>query len=293
MAPGASDGLDALPGEVEPAVPLFFFPVRAERRLRLSTADIGSLAEGEEVSKCMMDGLLLWVLYWAESGEVHGGLGVLSALDAEDVKDAVTDDSVIVNRAAKVLRDRLVFGGGTVIMPVYSGRGRSVLVVRQLHLVNSSVVQTVIGRDAASVHGAAVVLITTCETRGGAQVDFDIVDGLFRPLSAAICQTHLRTRDSLVMRMRVNGCLRMRFPVRRVAFLGGDVFEMVDHLLAHLSLLNSAKPPAAAHLLRRDSGPRWQKVHAPRRFRGLVRRIVDAHRPGGEIFLSRSPARSC
>jgi len=46
MAPGASHGLDALPGAVEPAVPLFFFLVRAERRLQLSTADIGSLAEG-------------------------------------------------------------------------------------------------------------------------------------------------------------------------------------------------------------------------------------------------------
>jgi len=289
MAPGASDGLGDLPGAVEPVVPLFFFPARAERRLQLSTANIGSLAAGEEISKRMMDGLLLWLLYWADSGGVHGGLRVLSALDAEDVKDAVTDDSLIVNRAAKVLRDRLVFGGGTVIMPVYSGQGWSGLVVRQLHLVVSSVVQAVIGRDAASVHGAAVVLINTCETRGGAQVDFDIVNGLFRSLSAAMCQTHLRTRDSLGMRMRVNWCLRMRLPVRRVAIPGGDVSETADHLLAHLSLLHSAKPPAAAHLLRPDDGPQWKKAHAPRRLRGLVRRIVDAHRPGGEIFLEQEP----
>jgi len=33
MASGASDGLNALPGAVEPVVPLFFFPARAERRL--------------------------------------------------------------------------------------------------------------------------------------------------------------------------------------------------------------------------------------------------------------------
>jgi len=180
MAPGASDGLDALPGAVEPAVPLFFFPARAKSRLQLSTADIRSLAEGEEMSKRMMDGLLLWLWYWDHSGGVHGGLRVLSALDAEDVKDAVTDDSLIVNRAAKMLRDRLVFGGGTVIMPLYSGWGWSGLVVRQIYLVVSSVVQTVIGRDAAFVHGAAVVLINTCETRGGVQVEFDVVDGLFR-----------------------------------------------------------------------------------------------------------------
>jgi len=80
-------------------------------------------------------------------------------------------------------------------MPVYSGRGWSGLVVRQLHLVAFSVVQTVTGLDAAPVHGAAVVLIITCETRSAAQVDFDVVDGLFRLLSAAIRQTHLRTRD--------------------------------------------------------------------------------------------------
>jgi len=217
MAPGASDGLDALLGAVELVSPLFFFPARAERRLQLSTADIGSLEEGEEMSKRMMDGLLLWLSYWADSGRVHGGLRVLSALDAEDVKDAMTADSLIVNRAAKVLRDRRVFCGGTVIMPVYSGRGWSGLVVRQLHLVVSSVVQTVIRRDVASVHCAAVVLINTCETRGGAQVDFDIVDGLFRSLSAAICQTHICTRASLGMRMHVKGRLRMRFPVRLVA----------------------------------------------------------------------------
>jgi len=159
MASGASDGLNALPGAVEPVLPLFFFPARAERRLQLSTADIGSLAEGEDISKRMMDGMLLWLIYWADSGGVHGGLHLLSALDAEEVKEAVTDDCLIVNRAAKVLLDRLVFGGGPVIVPVYSGRGWSGLVVRQLHLVVSAVVQTVIGRDAAPVHGAAVLLI--------------------------------------------------------------------------------------------------------------------------------------
>jgi len=221
MASGASDGLNALPGAVEPVVPLFFFPSRAQRRVQLSTAAIGSLAEGENMSKRMMDDMMLWILYWADSGGVHGGLRVLSALDAEDVKEAVTDDYLIVNRAAKVLRDRLVLGGGTVIMPVYSGREWSGMVVRPLHSVASSVVQTVIGRDAVPVHGAAVVLINTCETRSGAQVDFDIVDGIFRSLSAAICQTRLRTRDSLGMRMRVNGCLRMLLPVRRVASPGG------------------------------------------------------------------------
>jgi len=250
MAPGANDGLEALPGAVEHVLPLFFFPARAERWLQLSTEDIRALTKGEEMSKRIMDGLLLWILYWSDSGGVHCGLRVLSALDAEDVKDAVTDDSLIVNRASKVLRDRLVFGGGTGIMPVYSGRAWSGVVVRQLHLVVSSVVQTVIGRDSSSVHGTAVVLIKTCDTRGGAQVDFDIVEGLVRSWRAATWKIYLRTTDSLGMRMRVNGCLRMRLPVRREAILGGDVSDTADHLLAHLSLLHSARPPAAAHLLR-------------------------------------------
>jgi len=223
-----------------------FFPARAERRLQLSTANIGSLAEGEDMSKRMFDGMLLWLLYWADSAGVHGGLGLLSALDAENGNDAVTHDYLIVNRADNVLRDRPVFGGGTVIVPVYSGRGWSSLVLRQLHVVVFSVLQTVIGCDAAPCHGAAVVLISTCETRGGAQVDFDIVVGLFLSLSSAICQTHLRTRDSLGMRMRVNGCLRMRLAVRRVAIPRGEVSDMADHLLAHVSLLHSANLQAAA-----------------------------------------------
>jgi len=85
--------------------------------------DLASLEEGMEMSKHMRDGRLLWFLYWARSSGVIGGLRVLSALDGEDVKDASTDDVLIVNRAACVLLDRLVFSGGTVVMPIYSRRG--------------------------------------------------------------------------------------------------------------------------------------------------------------------------
>jgi len=82
-----------------------------------------------------MDGLLLWFLYWARSSGVIGGLRVLSALDGVDVKDAWTDDVLIVNRAASVLLNRLVFSGGTVVMPIYSGRGWSGVVIRGLDKV--------------------------------------------------------------------------------------------------------------------------------------------------------------
>jgi len=87
------------------------------------------------MSKHMMDGLLLWFLYWARSSGVIGGLRVLSALDGVDVKDAWTDDVLIVNRAASVLLNRLVFSGGTVVMPIYSGRGWSGVVIRGLDKV--------------------------------------------------------------------------------------------------------------------------------------------------------------
>ena len=106
-----------------PVPPRFRFPVRAERHVQLSAMDLASLEEGMEMSKHMRDGRLLWFLYWARSSGVIGGLRVLSALDGEDVKDASTDDVLIVNRAACVLLDRLVFSGGTVVMPIYSRRG--------------------------------------------------------------------------------------------------------------------------------------------------------------------------
>ena len=47
----------------------------------------------------------------------------------------------------------------------------------------------------------------------------------------------------------------MRVPLRRVAFPGGEVAHTADHLLMNVSLLHSAQPQAAAHLLRRDNGP--------------------------------------
>jgi len=226
------------------------------------------------MSTHMMDGLLLWFLYWAKSGGVHGGLRVLSALHAQDIKDASIDDNLFVNRAANVLLDRFVFGGGTVLIPVYSGRGWSGVVVRDLHKVVPSVAQAVLDGDAQPVAGAFVILINTHAGNGGAEVDFDVVNGLFHSLTAAICQTRLRHMDSVGMRMRVNGCLRTRLPVRRVTTPDGELAETADHLLAYFALLLSAEPKAADCLLRTDIGLQWSKAHAPRRLRGLVRRIV-------------------
>jgi len=215
---------------------------------------------------------------------------VLSALDGEDVKDASTDDVLIVNRAASFLLERLVFSGGTVVMPVYSRRGRSGVVIRGLNKVVPSVVRAVLDGEAEPVYGAAVVLINTYAGNRGAEVDFEMVNGLFRSLTAAICQTRLRSKDCIGMRMRVNGCLRTRLPVRRVGTPAGEMADTADNLLAYVLLLHSAEPAAAACLLRADDGPQWRKAHSPRHLRGQIGRIVEAHRSGGQVWHEQEPA---
>jgi len=175
--------------------PRFRFPVRAERHGQLSATYLASLEEGMERSKHMMDGLLLWFLYWAKSSGVIGGLRVLSALNGEDVEDASTDHVSVVNRASSVLIDRLVFSGGTVVMPINSRRGWSGVVIRGLGKVVPSVFQAVLDGESEPVHRAADVLINTYAGNGGAEVDFEVVNGLFRSLTAAIRQTRLRVKD--------------------------------------------------------------------------------------------------
>ena len=214
---------------------------------------------------------------------------MLFALDGDDDKDALTDDVLIVNRAASVSLDRLVFSGGTVVMPVYSGRGWSGVVIRGLDKVVPSVVQAVLDGEAKPVHGAVVVLIKAYAGNGGSEVDFEVMNGLFRSLTAAFCQTRLRSKDCIGMRMRVNRGLRIRFPVRRMGTPAGEMADTADNLLAYFSLLHSAEPAAAAGLLSADDGPQWRKAHSPRRLRGLVRRIVEAHRPGGQVWHEQEP----
>jgi len=69
----------------------------------------------------------------------------------------------------------------------------------------------------------------------------------------------------------------------------GELAETADHLLAYLALCVSAEPKAADCLLRTDNGLQWSKAHAPRRLRGLVCRIVEAHRQEGEVWNEQEP----
>jgi len=216
------------------------------------------------MSKRMMKELLLWFLHWAKSAGAHGGLRVLSDLDAQDIKNASIDDDLFVNRAAHVLLDRLLFRGGTVLIPVYIGRGWSGVVVRDLHKVVPSVAQAVFDDNDQPDAGAFVIFISTHAGNGGTEVDFDVVDGLFHFLTAAICQTSLRHMDYVGMGIFVNGCLRTRLPERWVTTPDGELAEMADHLLAYFAWLLFAEPKAADCLFRSDNGLKWSKFHAPR-----------------------------
>lgn len=198
-------------------LPRVFFPLRAQRQLELLTADDESLRDGNDMSKHMMKELLLWFLHWATSAGAHGGLRVLSDLDAQDIKNASIDDDLLVNRAAHVLLDRLFFRGGTVLIPVYNGRGWSSVVVRDLHMVVPSVAQAVVDDNSQPDAGAFVIFISTHAGNGGTEVDCDVVDGLFHFLTAAICQTSLRHMDYVGM-----GIFFSRLPADTVARALGD-----------------------------------------------------------------------
>jgi len=74
-----------------------------------------------------------------------------------------------------------------------------------MHMVLPSVAQAILDGDAQPYAGAFVILINTHAGNGCAEVGFDVLNGLFHSLTAAICQTHLRHMDYVGMRMRVNG----------------------------------------------------------------------------------------
>jgi len=90
--------------------------------------------------------------------------------------------------------------------------------------------------------------------------------------------------------MRVNVCLTTRLPVSRVGTPAGEMVDTAANLLAHFSLLHSAKPAAAACILRADDGRQWREAHSPRRLRGLIGRIVEEHRPGSQAWHEQEPA---
>jgi len=243
------------------------------------------------MSKHMMDGLLLWFLHWAKSAGAHGGLRVLSDLDAQDIKNASIDDDLFVNRAAHVLLERLLFRGGTVLIPVYIGRGWSGVVVRDIQKVVPSVAQAVLDDDAQPDAGAFVIFISTHAGNGDTEVDFcfDVVNGLFHSLTAAICQTCLRHMDYVGIGTFFNGCLRTRLPERWVTTPDRELAETADHLLAYFALLLFAERKAADCLFRTDNGLKWIKFHAPRQLRGLCRGIYEAHRLEGEVWNEQEP----
>ena len=143
---------------------------------------------------------------------------------------------------------------------------------------------------AADCDPALVVVNTFSEGMGAGGWDKRVVDRLFLVLATAICRTILRTSNSPGTLSRVAETLRRLAPVVVVETSRGEPHDSAERLLAFFTLLQSATPGAARALLRNPRGRGWGKAHAPRRLRGLVRRVVDAHRPGRDNFDEDEPA---
>ena len=116
------------------------FPRAATRHVELFSGDMSSLADGSPLSPRLFDGMLLWLLHRHGSEGRFGGLRVLTSLDAADVSAAGGGDRALMERACHVVRQRLAFSAGTVLIPVRSGRLWWGIVERSLdHMVQVSV----------------------------------------------------------------------------------------------------------------------------------------------------------
>jgi len=246
------------------------------------------------VSSRIIDGMLLWLLDRHGSGSQFGGLRVLTSLDAADVFAAGGGDRAPMDRACHVLHQRLVLSAGTVMIPVRSGRLRWGIVVRSLDYMVRVVVEAELhGRElvgAADRDPALVVVNTSSEGMGAGGWDERVVDGLFLLLATSICRTILRTSNSPATLARVAETLRRLAPVLVIETSGGEPHDSAERLLLFFTLLQSATPGAARAVLCNSRGRGWGRAHTPRRLRGLVRRVVDAHRLGHDTFDEDEPA---
>jgi len=122
-----------------------------------------------------------------------------------------------MDRACHVVRQRLVFSAGTVLIPVRSGRLWWGIVVRTLdHMVQVVVEAKRFGRalvGAADRDSALVVVNTSSVGMGTGGWDERAVDQLFIVLATTICRTILRTSNSPGTLTRVVETLRRLAPV--------------------------------------------------------------------------------
>ena len=274
--------------------PPFLFPSHASRSVELFPVDRISLAEGNALSRRVVDGLFLWFLMKFGRDRGYGGLRLLTSLDADDMAASVCRDDRLVGRVRHAIVDGLVFSAGTTIVPVCTAGTWLAITVTCLRATVVRVVASV--RSGAAISDEAVpeaamtVMDTSSVGKGEGGWDEHVVAGLFRALTVAICTTYLRTcNDSRKTRLVEDG-LRALLPIKVLKTRAGGRETTADNLIAFIAMLLSAELRPAARLLCGHNPPQWPKAHAPRRFRSLVRRLVDAHQPGGRKEDEDEPA---
>ena len=179
--------------------PPFLFPSLAPRRLELFPVDRISLAEGNALSRRVVDGFFLWFLTKFGRDGGYGGLRVLISVTADDMAASVARDHRLVGRVRHAIVERLVFSAGTTVVPVCTGGTWWAIVVTGVRDTDVRVVAAVRSGAALSdeaVREAALAVIDTSSVeKGEGEWDEHVVTGLFRALTVAICATYLRTCD--------------------------------------------------------------------------------------------------
>jgi len=89
--------------------------------LELFLVDRISLAEGNALSRRVVDGFFLWfpTKFGRDGG--YGGLRVLTSLTADDMAASVARDRRLAYRVRDAIVERLVFSAGTTVVPVCTG----------------------------------------------------------------------------------------------------------------------------------------------------------------------------
>jgi len=216
-----------------PIGPRFPSPSSAARRVELFGDDLASLVDDSSVSSFIVDGMVLWMLHRDGSEERFGGLRALTSADAADVTAAVGRDQRQIDRACRVLRDRLVCSAGTLLVPVLSGQLWWGMVIRGLERIVQLVV--VAGRDGSDCVGrpvpdAALVVVDTSSIGSGpGGWDVRIIDGLFLSRATTICASFLRQHDNPEMLARVERDLRGLLPIDVVATRSGVTSESANN----------------------------------------------------------------
>jgi len=277
-----------------PNGPRLLFSRAGTHHVELFSGDMSSLADGSPVSPRIFDAMLLWLLHRHGSEGRFGGLRVLTSLDAADVSAAGGGDRALMDQDCHVVHQRLVFSADTVLIPVRYGRLWWGIVVRSLdHMVQVVVEAERHGRalvGAADRDSPLVVVNTSSVGIGTGGWDERVVDQLFIVLAITICGPILRTFHSPGTLTRVLETPRRLAPVDVIKTSRGNHNDSAERLLLFFTLLQSATPGFARALLRNHRGRGCGKAHAPRRRRGLVRRVVEAHRPGNDSFDEEEPA---